>query len=119
MSSLDNIYKKMAASLDHNQSATIGVRGASSPQNVDLSRHISPSVAHELNNILTVIQGYADRMLIKHSEDYPDLQPNFKVISDAARRAADVIRQATPPLNSNHIRQVAPKITVQAEPIAA
>lgn len=99
MSSLDTIYKKMAASLDHD--------GAGSHldafQKFDPSKHIAPNVAHDLNNILTIIQGYADRLLIKHREE-PTLQPSLKLISEASRRAANIIREATPAPSSRQIR---------------
>ena len=61
----------------------------------DPSRYVSPSVAHELNNVFTVIQGYAERLILKHGGD-PALQPYLKMISDASRRAANVVREATP-----------------------
>ncbi|HEX3889502.1 MAG TPA: hypothetical protein VHX90_01515, partial [Verrucomicrobiae bacterium] len=51
----------------------------------ETARHISPKVAHELNNILTVVQGYSDCLLFKHREDAA-LQANLKMISDASRR---------------------------------
>jgi signal transduction histidine kinase len=71
----------------------------------DPSRHMAPIVAHELNNILTIVQGYADRLLIKHGDE-PALQPHLKLISEAARRAGTIIREATPPNASLHIRPV-------------
>ena len=90
MSSLENIYKKMAES----------AAGTGAPhetaQKFDSARHISPVVAHELNNIVAVIQGYADRLLAKHGEN-PALEPQLKLISEAARRAATIIHDATPP----------------------
>ncbi len=58
-------------------------------------RQISREVAHELNNILTIIQGYADRMIVKHGSN-PALSPDLQVIADNTRRAVSVIRQATP-----------------------
>lgn len=58
-------------------------------------RQISREVAHELNNILTVIQGYADRLMLKHG-DNAALRPELQVISDNARRAVNVVRQASP-----------------------
>jgi signal transduction histidine kinase len=58
-------------------------------------RYVSPSVAHELNNIFTVIQGYADRLFLMHSND-PTLQSHLKLIGEASRRAANVVREATP-----------------------
>jgi len=49
-----------------------------------------------LNNILTIIQGYSDRLLIKNN-DNPELHEHLQLISEAAARAATVIRDATPP----------------------
>ena len=62
----------------------------------DPVRQISPVVAHELNNILTIIQGYADRLLMKHGEN-PAFESHLKLISEAARRAATLVRSAGPP----------------------
>ena len=59
------------------------------------TRHISPVVAHELNNILTIVQGYAERLLFKHPENAA-LQPHLKLILEAARRATAVVREAAP-----------------------
>jgi nitrogen-specific signal transduction histidine kinase len=93
MSAYDSIYKKMAESLEHGSPGF-----AHEPAHkFDPARHIAPAVAHELNNILTVIQGYSDRLLLKHIHD-PALQPHLKLISQAAQRAAAVIRDATPPM---------------------
>ncbi|MEI9864689.1 MAG: hypothetical protein WDN00_09070 [Limisphaerales bacterium] len=50
-------------------------------------------MAHELNNILTIVQGYTDRLLLRHGQN-PALMPDLKLISEAARRAAIVVRQA-------------------------
>lgn len=65
----------------------------------DPARHVAPVIAHELNNILTIVQGYADRLLLRHGED-PALLPQLRLISEAAKRAAIVVREATPP-NAN------------------
>jgi len=65
----------------------------------DATRHISPVVAHELNNLLTIIQGYADRLALKHSQD-STLEAHLKLISEASRRAATVVRAAQPPRNN-------------------
>jgi hypothetical protein len=92
MQSLETIYKKMASSLEHTGGTDIYHETAPA---FDPDRHIAPNVAHELNNILTIVQGYADRMLIKHSSD-PGLQPHLRLISEAAKRAALVVREATP-----------------------
>ena len=58
-------------------------------------RQISRDVAHELNNILTIVQGYADRLILKHAEN-PSLRTELQLIADNSRRAVNVIRQATP-----------------------
>jgi His Kinase A (phospho-acceptor) domain len=110
-SSLDSIYKKMASSVD----------GASSHLNdpgpqFDPARHVSPVIAHELNNILTIVQGYAERLLMKHPDDVT-LQPQLKLISEAARRAAMIIRDATPS-NLPPLRPPPPTET-EPEPAAA
>jgi nitrogen-specific signal transduction histidine kinase len=88
-SSLDSIYKKMASSLE------AGGAGQAHVAKSDPARQISPVIAHELNNILTIIQGYSDRLLLKHGED-PALGAHLKLISEAARRAATLIRTAAP-----------------------
>lgn len=90
MSSLENIYKKMAES-----AASTGVP-TEAAHKLEGVRHISPVVAHELNNVITIIQGYADRLLFKHGSN-PGLEPNLKVISEAARRAAAIVHDALPP----------------------
>ena len=56
-------------------------------------RQISRELAHDLNNILTIIQGYADRMILKHGNN-PALHPDLLIISKNARRAVSAIRQA-------------------------
>jgi hypothetical protein len=61
----------------------------------DPVRHIAPVVAHELNNILTIVQGYTDRLLSRHRDD-PALVPHLRLISEASKRAAAVVRTATP-----------------------
>jgi signal transduction histidine kinase len=89
-SSLDSIYKKMASSLEQ------GGAGHVHEAKFDPARHVSPVVAHELNNILTIIQGYADRLLLKHG-DNPALETHLKLISEAAHRASILVRSAAPP----------------------
>ncbi len=86
-SSLDSIYKKMAPSLEP------GGAGPAVEAKSDTVRHISPVVAHELNNILTIIQGYTDRLLMKHAE-YPAMESHLKLISEATKRAATLVRTA-------------------------
>jgi hypothetical protein len=89
-SSFDNIYKKMASSGDAHpahahEHATL----------FDPAKHVAPVIAHELNNILTIVQGYADRLIAKYPDD-ATLKPQLKLITEAARRAAVIIRDATP-----------------------
>ena len=86
-SSFDTICKKMASSLES------GGAGQMHEAKSDTARHISPVVAHELNNLLTIIQGYADRLLLKHGEDAA-IEANLKLISEASRRAATLVRSA-------------------------
>jgi len=100
MSSYESIYKKMASS-----PAECGEDGMrDSALKYDPARHVAPVVAHELNNILTIVQGYADRLLLRHGED-PALLPHLRLISEAARRAAIVVREATPPNANETFRQ--------------
>jgi nitrogen-specific signal transduction histidine kinase len=91
MSSLDNIYQKMVPTLDP---ATL-TQLHPQPPPPEPSNQIGREVAHELNNILTIIQGYADRILLKQEADAA-WRPELQVISDNARRAVAVVRQASP-----------------------
>jgi hypothetical protein len=99
MSSLENIYKKMAE-------AAAGA-DAQTTQKFDSTQRVSPVVAHELNNIIAIIRGYADRLLFKHGEN-PALEPHLKLISEAAKRAAIIIHDAMPPNPSPVVRQNPP-----------
>jgi hypothetical protein len=65
------------------------------PPQLDPEHQIGREVAHELNNILTIIQGYSDRLVLKHGENRA-LRADLQLISDNARRAVTVIRQARP-----------------------
>lgn len=94
MSSFDSIYKKLASSLE-------GGAGHAHKSEFDPTRHIAPVVAHELNNILTIIQGYADRLLLKHEKDAV-LEPHLKLISEAARRATIIVRSSSPGNSAAH-----------------
>jgi signal transduction histidine kinase len=91
----ETIYKKLPPTPENGTSAK------TQETKSDPARHISPVTAHELNNILTIVQGYAERLLLRHSADEA-LQPQLKMISEAARRAAGIIRDATP-ANANAI----------------
>ena len=59
----------------------------------DSHGHISSTLAHELNNLLTVVQGQADRLFVKYKDDAV-LAPNLKKISEMAHRAAELVRSA-------------------------
>ena len=91
MSSLDNIYQKMVPALEP---ASLAHLHHESPR-PEPQAQIAREVAHELNNILTIIQGYADRMIMKHGEN-PALRPDLERIADNARRAVSVVRKASP-----------------------
>src|ERR1017187_10151856 len=91
MSSLDNIYQKMVPTLEPSTLAHLHGQ----PPHAEPPRQISREVAHELNNIRTIIQGYADRLILKHG-DNPAMRPELQLIADNARRAVSVVRQATP-----------------------
>ncbi len=62
-------------------------------RHADSDRHISATLAHELNNLLTVVQGHAERLFLKHQDDTA-LASNLKTISEATRRAAELVRNA-------------------------
>ncbi len=100
-SSFDSIYKKMAAN-DNREEDRLPEPGAS----FDPARHVSPLIAHELNNILAIVQGYADRLILKYADDTA-LHAQLKMITEAARRAATIVRDATPPAAQGNSR--APK----------
>ena len=87
---MENICKKMVE--------TAGGAGAlhDSARKSDAAQYIPSAVAHELNNIIAIIRGYTDKLLVKHSQD-PALEPQLKLISDAARRAGLVVREAMAP----------------------
>jgi signal transduction histidine kinase len=89
MSSLDNIYQDTA------REPRTGSFVHHAPPNPEQARQIGGEVAHDLNNILTVIQGYADKLLMCHG-DNPALRPDLQVISENARRAVAVVRKASP-----------------------
>src|SRR6202035_5890171 len=91
MSSLDKIYQKMVPTLEP---ATLAQLHHESPR-PEPQAQMAREVAHELNNILTIIQGYADRMIMKHGEN-PALRPDLQLISENARRAVAVVRKASP-----------------------
>jgi len=94
MSSPDTTFQKMTPGTDATASNLRFTTAA--PESPDAGRRVSRDVAHELNNILTIVRGFADRLLMKHG-DNPALRPELQLISDNARRAANVIRDASNP----------------------
>jgi nitrogen-specific signal transduction histidine kinase len=90
MSSLESIYEKMTPGNGSTSFAALHPQPPASESSLKISRE----VAHELNNILTIVRGYADRLVMKHV-DNPALRPELKLIADNARRAANVIRTAS------------------------
>jgi nitrogen-specific signal transduction histidine kinase len=89
MSSLENIYMKMSPTVNVTNQANTTSQTASA----DAQRQIGREVAHELNNILTIITGYADRMVMKCG-DNAAMRPELKLIVENARRAASVVSQS-------------------------
>jgi len=55
---------------------------------------IGGDVAHELNNIITIIRGYTERIISKHGENAA-LRPDLQLLADNARRAERVVREAS------------------------
>ena len=90
MQSSEFIYKKMA-SLEQSGPGRFQETACKFEANWQMPR----TVVQELNNILTIIQGYADRLLLKHGEN-PALQQQLRMILESARRAATLLREATP-----------------------
>ena len=91
MSSLETIYQKMMPTVEPSSVSHQPTRQVWS----EPSRQISREVAHDLNNILTIIQGYTERMMLKHG-DNPALRPDLQIISENTKRAALVVRKAAP-----------------------
>ncbi len=106
MSSLENIYMKMSPTLEPASLASMHHEGT----HPDAQKQVGRDVAHELNNIFTIIRGYADRMLIKHGEN-PALRPELLLIAENIKRAESLVRHSTYPrtrsttTNANHAPQ--------------
>jgi nitrogen-specific signal transduction histidine kinase len=105
MSSLENIYQKMSPTLEP---ATLASLHHETPH-PDTQKQVGREVAHELNNIFTIIRGYADRMLIKHGEN-PALRPELLLISENVKRAESLVRHSTYPRSR-------PTTTATAQPM--
>ena len=89
-SSFDSVCKKLSSSLEH------GGAGHAHEAKIDSVRRVSPVVAHELNNLFTIIHGYTEQLLLKHGGD-PTMEKPLKRIFEASRRAAGIVSAATPP----------------------
>lgn len=50
------------------------------------------SIAHDLNNLLTAISGYAS-LLVTNENATPEIQRDAREITDAAKRAAQLVRR--------------------------
>jgi two-component system, cell cycle sensor histidine kinase and response regulator CckA len=61
-------------------------------QKLESVGQLAAGVAHDFNNILTIIQGYAECLLAQHSEDAALTHP-LKQITLASKRAAGLTRQ--------------------------
>jgi signal transduction histidine kinase len=92
MSSLENIYMKMAPTLE--PATLAGLHQNAVP--AEGQKQVGREVAHELNNIFTIIRGYAERMILKHG-DNPALRPDLLLIAENVKRAESLVRHSTPP----------------------
>ena len=92
MSSLETIYMKMSPTLEPAALANMH-QPALTP---DSQKQVGREVAHELNNIFTIIRGYAERMLMKHGENQA-LRPELLLIAENVKRAESLVRHSTPP----------------------
>ncbi len=101
MQSLDNIYLKMVSGLEP---ANLSQLHPPAPASAEGEREISREVAHELNNVLTIIRGYTERLLMKNSEN-ASLAPDLKLICESARRAELIIRHAARGTRQANARQ--------------
>ncbi len=61
-------------------------------QKLESVGQLAAGVAHDFNNILTVIQGYSDRLLTQ-CDGNPSMTHQVSQILDAAKRAANLTRQ--------------------------
>ena len=91
MSSLENIYSKLQPNMEPTAFASLHHE-----PHADSPRQVGREVAHELNNIFTIVRGYAERMMIKHGEN-PALRPELQLIAENIKRAESLVRHSTYP----------------------
>ena len=92
MSSLESIYQKMSPTLESATLSNVHAEGT----HPDAQKQVGREVAHELNNIFTIVRGYAERMMIKHGEN-PALRPELLMIAENIKRAEQLVRHSTYP----------------------
>jgi signal transduction histidine kinase len=90
MIATDLVHDKAASSPDAGGAVSLN---QPAPQ-LNPARQISPAVAHDLNNLLTVMQVYSEKLV--RQGQHPELQPQLTSIWEAAKRAATVVREASP-----------------------
>jgi PAS domain S-box-containing protein len=61
-------------------------------QRMDTARRLADGIAHEFNNLLTIIGGYTDAALAKIDEHHP-LAPDLREVRNAATFVASLTRQ--------------------------
>ncbi len=62
-------------------------------QKMEAIGRLAGGVAHDLNNLLTVMTGYSDLLLDHHSDDHDPERKDIEQIKKAAERATTLIRQ--------------------------
>ena len=88
MQTLENVYLKMSPAGEFPALARLP-EGAPAPRAGSVE--ITGEVAHELSNVLTIISGYAELLVLKHGNN-PELRPQLQLILDYSRRAGTIIR---------------------------
>ena len=61
-------------------------------QKMEAVGQLAGGVAHDFNNMLSVIQGYAEMALLKEKGNDP-VATELQIILDAAKKSADIVRQ--------------------------
>lgn len=86
MQTLENVYQKMSPGADFPALPHLQ-HGAAARGGLE----INSEVAHELSNVLTIISGYAELLVLKHGNN-AELRPQLQLILDYSRRAGTIIR---------------------------